>query len=131
MPSSNKIGLSGVLFGATVLAAASSLPEVSTGLTSVKQGDYQLAVSDIFGGNGFLPTLFLVATLLSGKSVLPQAQAPDIYLTAVGLVLTSVYITGLLFRPTRRIARMGVDSLIVVVLYALAVAGLFAIARST
>jgi len=52
-------------------------------------------------------------------------------LTAVGLVLTSVYITGLLFRPTRRIARMGVDSLIVVVLYALAVAGLFAIARST
>ena len=82
-------------------------------------------------GNAFLPTLFLVATLLSGKSVLPQAQAPDIYLTAVGLVLTSVYITGLLFRPTRRIARMGVDSLIVVVLYALAVAGLFAIARST
>ena len=127
----NKIGLSGVLFGATVLAAATSLPEISTGLTSVKQGDYQLAVSDIFGGNAFLPTLFLVATLLSGKSVLPQAQAPDIYLTAVGLVLTSVYITGLLFRPTRRIARMGVDSLIVVVLYALAVAGLFAIARST
>jgi cation:H+ antiporter len=127
----NKIGLSGVLFGATVLAAATSLPEISTGLTSVKQGDYQLAVSDIFGGNAFLPTLFLVATLLSGKSVLPQAQAPDIYLTAVGLVLASVYITGLLFRPTRRIARMGVDSLIVVVLYALAVAGLFAIARST
>lgn len=34
------IGLSGVLFGATVLAAATSLPELSTGLTSVKKQDY-------------------------------------------------------------------------------------------
>jgi cation:H+ antiporter len=37
----------------------------------------------------------------------------------------------LLFRPTRRIARMGIDSFIVLVLYVLAVAGLFAIAAST
>jgi cation:H+ antiporter len=35
---------------------------------------------------------------------------------------------GLLFRPARRSARRGVDSLVVLVLYALAVAGLFAIA---
>jgi cation:H+ antiporter len=125
------IGLSGVLFGATVLAAATSLPELSTGLTSVKQGDYQLAISDIFGGNAFLPVLFLLATLLSGRAVLPQAQATDIYLTAVGAVLTLVYLTGLLFRPARRIARMGIDSLIVLVLYAFAIAGLFAVAGAS
>jgi cation:H+ antiporter len=122
------IGLSGVLFGATILAAATSLPEVSTGLTSVRQGDYQLAMSDIFGGNAFLPALFLVAVLLSGKAVLPEAHDTDIYLTAVGIVLTGVYIVGLLFRPARRVARMGLDSLVVLVLYALAVGGLFAIA---
>jgi cation:H+ antiporter len=122
------IGLSGVLFGATILAAATSLPELSTGLTSVRQGDYQLAMSDIFGGNAFLPTLFLLAVLLSGKAVLPRAQDTDIYLTAVGIVLTVVYVVGLLFRPARRIAGMGVDSLVVLVLYALALGGLFAIA---
>jgi cation:H+ antiporter len=122
------IGLSGVLFGATVLAAATSLPELSTGLTSVRQGDFQLAVSDIFGGNAFLPALFLLATLLSGQAVLPQAQDTDIYLTAVGALLTIVYLTGLLFRPARRVAHMGIDSLTVLVLYAVAVAGLFAIA---
>jgi cation:H+ antiporter len=122
------VGLSGVLFGATVLAAATSLPELSTGLTSVRNGDYQLAVSDIFGGNAFLPVLFLLATLLSGKAVLPQAHDTDIYLTALGMLLTLVYAAGLLFRPRRRVARMGVDSLVVLVLYALGLAGLFAIA---
>lgn len=72
--------------------------------------------------------LFLVASLLSGKAVLPQAHATDIYLTALGIVLTLVYGAGLLFRPHRRIARMGIDSLIVLVLYAIGLAGLFAIA---
>jgi cation:H+ antiporter len=121
------LGLSGVLFGATVLAAATSMPEVSTGLTSVRAGDYQLAVSDIFGGNAFLPILFLLATLLSGRSVLPHAQDTDIYLTALGMLLTVVYATGLVLRPRRQVAGMGVDSLVVLVLYVLGVAGLVAI----
>jgi len=124
------IGLSGVLFGATVLAAATSLPELSTGLTSVRHEDYQLAMSDIFGGNAFLPVLFLPATLISGQAVLPAAHTSDIYLTALGMLLTLVYAGGLLFRPQRRVARMGVDSLVVLVLYLLGLAGLFAVAAA-
>jgi cation:H+ antiporter len=118
------IGLSGVLFGATVLAAATALPEVSTGLASLRLGDYQLAVSDIFGGNAFLPVLFLVATLISGQAVLPQAHDTDVYLTALGALLTVVYIWGLIFRPPRQWLRLGPDSLLVVVLYAVGIVGL-------
>ncbi|MCB5291156.1 sodium:calcium antiporter [Arthrobacter sp. SO3] len=124
------IGLSGVLFGATFLAMATALPEISTGLTSVKHGDYKLAFSDIFGGNAFLPVLFLAAVLISGKPVLPQAHATDIYLTAVAILLTLVYMLGLIFRPRRKILGMGVDSLVVLVLYLLGVAGLFAVATA-
>ena len=123
-----RVGMSGVVFGATVLAAATSLPEVSTGLTSTRLGDYQLAISDIFGGNAFLPVLFLLATLLSGQTVLPRASSSDIYLTALGALLTLVYMTGLIFRPRRLHARMGKDSLVVIGLYAAGVVGLAVIA---
>jgi cation:H+ antiporter len=124
------LNMTGVLFGATVLAAATSLPEVSTGLQAVRMGDYQLAMSDIFGGNAFLPVLFLVAGLLSGSAVLPQAQKTDIYLTALGVLLTAVYIYGLIFRPRRMILRMGLDSFTVLVLYAVGIAGLVALSRN-
>ncbi|MGI4835199.1 MAG: sodium:calcium antiporter [Janthinobacterium lividum] len=122
-------GMSGLLFGATVLAAATSLPEVSTGLASMKAGDYQLAISDIFGGNAFLPVLFLVASVLSGQAVLPHAGKADLYLTGLGMLLTCVYLYGLLFRPRRQVARMGLDSLIVLALYSLSMLGLLAISR--
>ncbi len=65
--------------------------------------------------------------MLSGKAVLPQANASDIYLTALAAVLTLVYAVGLVFRPQRRIAGMGVDSFVVVVLYLVGIAGLVAI----
>jgi cation:H+ antiporter len=124
------LNMTGVLFGSTFLAAATALPEVSTGLQAVRLGDYQLAMSDIFGGNAFLPVLFLVASLLSGSAVLPLAQDTDIYLTALGALLTVVYVYGLIFRPRRMVLRMGLDSLTVLALYAVGIAGLVAIAKT-
>ncbi|MEO6944360.1 MAG: sodium:calcium antiporter [Lacisediminihabitans sp.] len=127
---SSQLGLSGILFGATILALATSLPELSTGIQSIRQGDDNLAMSDIFGGNAFLPVLFLVATVISGKAVLSNANASDIYLSALAVVLTLVYAVGLLFRPQKKITGMGIDSLVVLVLYAVGIAGLFAISAA-
>jgi cation:H+ antiporter len=125
-----RIGLSGVLFGGTILAAATALPEVSTGLASMKLKDYQLAVSDIFGGNAFLPVLFLLASLLSGQAVLPAAEKSDIYLAGLGVLLTTVYAAGLIIRPQRKILGMGLDSLAVLILYLAGIAGLVGIAQA-
>jgi cation:H+ antiporter len=123
----SRVGLSGVLFGATVLAAATSLPELSTGITSARLGDYQLAIGDICGGNAFLPVLLLPATMIGGRAVLPAAGRSDVYLTALGAALTIVYMAGLLFRPNRNIARMGVDSIVVLLLYIVGIIGLVAL----
>ena len=118
------VGLSGVLFGATILAAATALPELSTGLTAARQGDYQLAFGDIFGGNAFLPVLFLLATVISDKALLPNAHNSDLYLTALGALLTLIYLAGLLFRPAKQHARLGIDSIAVLVVYVIGIAGL-------
>jgi cation:H+ antiporter len=123
------VGLSGVLFGSTFLAASTALPELSTGLASVKLGDYKLAFSDIFGGNAFLPVLFLLASVLSGRAVLPLAQNTDIYLTSLGILLTMCYLWGLIFRPQRQFLRMGADSLAVLALYVVGIGGLVAVAH--
>ena len=124
-----QIHLNGAVFGATVLAAATALPELSTGLAAVKAEDFELAVSDIFGGNAFLPVLFFPATLLAGESVLGSAAKTDAFLAVLGILLTAVYVFGLIFRPQKQYLRLGPDSIAVLVLYALGIAGLVAINR--
>ncbi len=116
--------MTGALFGATILAAATSLPELTTGITAVKMGDYELAISDIIGGNSFLPVLFLVAALISGKAVLPSAHRTDVYLAGLGIVLTMIYAYGAVFRSKRRLLGMGLDSAAVVLVYIIGVIGL-------
>jgi cation:H+ antiporter len=127
---STGLGISGVVFGATILAASTALPEISTGIASVRMGDYQLAVSDIFGGNAFLMTLFLLAGLIAGRAVLPETTAVDIYLTGLGILLTVVYAWGLVVRPVRRIGPMGIDSAIALGLYVIGMIGFATFAGS-
>jgi cation:H+ antiporter len=73
----DRIGLSGAVFGATILAVSTALPEVSTGLASIKLGDHELAFADIFGSNAFLPVLFVVAELIAGSPAL-QPDRPRV-----------------------------------------------------
>jgi cation:H+ antiporter len=122
-----KAGINGVIFGATVLALATALPEISSGIAAVRLGDHSLAMGDIFGGNAFQVCLFLVADLIAGKAVLPLAGRPNSWLAILGIGLTSVYAVGIIFRPKRCYARLGADSLFVIVLFALGIAGLVTI----
>jgi len=122
-----KAGINGVIFGATVLALATALPEISSGIAAVRLGDHSLAMGDIFGGNAFQVCLFLVADLIAGKAVLPLAGRQNSWLAILGIGLTSVYAVGIIFRPKRCYARLGADSLFVIVLFALGIAGLVTI----
>jgi cation:H+ antiporter len=120
-------GMSGVLFGGTILALCTALPEISTGIASAKIRDYNMAVSDIFGGNAFLPVLFLMASLIGGDAILPNLKPSDIYLTILGIILTGIYMMGMVIHSKKQILRMGIDSLVVVIVYLLGLWGLLAL----
>lgn len=119
-----RAGLSGAVFGATILAAATALPELSTGLSAVRAGNHQLATSDIFGGNAFMPVLFVLADLVSGTPALPTARATDLWMAGVGVMVTAIYAISAVVRPRTRRWRLGLDSRLVLAIYALGIVGL-------
>jgi cation:H+ antiporter len=119
----DRAGINGVVFGATFLALATALPEISSGIEAVRIGDHQLAVGDIFGGNAFQVCLFLVADLVAGAPVLAQAGKLNSWLAALGIGLTAVYAMGVIVRAERP-TRLGPDSILAIVLYAVGIVGL-------
>jgi cation:H+ antiporter len=123
----NRMGVNGVIFGATVLAGATALPEISSGLAAVRLGDHALAMGDVFGGNAFQVCLFLVADLVAGAPVLPSAGSLNAWLAALGVALTAVYGFGVISRPMHTRLRLGPDSLLALALFGLGIAGLFAV----
>ena len=116
--------IGGVIFGATILAIVSALPEISTGITAARLGDNQLVMGDIFGGNAFQLTLFVVADLIAGKATLAAAGAQNSWLAGLGILVTMVYATSVIVRPEKNHFRVGVDSILVLVLLVIGMVGL-------
>ncbi|HVW88109.1 MAG TPA: hypothetical protein VHC01_01470 [Gaiellaceae bacterium] len=123
----DRAGVNGVIFGATVLAGATALPEISSGIAAVRLGDNALAIGDIFGGNAFQVCLFVVADLVAQQPVLPSAGGLNAWLAALGVALTGIYGFGVIGRPARCHARLGPDSLLAVAVFGLGIAGLFVV----
>jgi cation:H+ antiporter len=119
-----RAGINGVIFGATVLATATALPELSSGIAAVRLGDNALALGDIFGGNAFQLCLFLLADAIAGRPVLPTAGRLNSWLASLGVALTAIYAIGVVGRPYRCVARLGPDSVLAIVVFALGIAGL-------
>jgi cation:H+ antiporter len=120
-------GMNGVVFGATILAAATALPEISSGIAAVRLGQVGLAMSDIYGGNAMQLTFFLLADLLAGNPVLSTASDQSLWLGATGGVVTAIFAYGLLVRNDKKVIGLGRDSLLVLLTYIAAVALLTAV----
>ncbi len=123
----DRAGINGVVFGATILAGATALPEISSGIAAVRLGDHALALGDIFGGNAFQLCLFLVADLIAGAPVLPTAGSQNAWLASLGVGLTAIFAMGIVVRPLRCRARLGPDSILAIVVFAVGIAGLFVV----
>ncbi len=119
-------GLGDNFVGATLLAGSTSLPELSTTITAARLGAYTMAISNIFGSNLIMVVLLLPADIAYRPGpILAQAGASAQFAIVAGILVTAVYVVGLLVRRKPRIQRLGWDSALVLVLYALCLAGLY------
>lgn len=116
-------GLGTSFVGAVLVAISTSLPEVSTVIGAVRIGQYEMAFSDILGTNLFdLGMIFVIDVAYRGGPVLGEVGRFSIFAALLGIVVTAIYVAGLVERKDRAYLRMGVDSIAVLVVY---VIGLF------
>jgi cation:H+ antiporter len=116
-------GLGSSFIGITLLAASTSLPELSTTLAAARIGAYTMAISNIFDSNLIMLALILPADIAyrSGP-ILAEADKSAQFSLAIGILVTAIFVAGLLIRKTPRIFGAGLDSFLVLGIY---VASLF------
>jgi cation:H+ antiporter len=119
----DQVGLSASLVGALMTAVATSLPELVTTLAAVRRGALQLAVGGIIGGNMF-DTLFLTLSDAAYRdgSLYHAATREDFFWIATGILMTTALLAGLITRERHGPARMGIDSLALILIYLGAIA---------
>ena len=119
-------GLGASFVGVALVAAGTSLPELSTTLGAVRHGNHEMAVSNILGTNCLEVALFLVADVAYREGpILAAANESSMLAAAVGLMVTCLLLLGLLERRDETIGRMGWDSMAILVVYGVGLAGLF------
>jgi cation:H+ antiporter len=124
---SAKTGLSQTAVGAVFTAVVTSLPELVTAVAAVRRGALQLAVSGIIGGNAFDVLFLALSDLAYREGSLYHAFTPDhVLLIALSILMTAVLGLGMLKRDRFGPARIGFESVLVLVLYGLSLVRLFA-----
>lgn len=114
--------------GVALVAASTSLPEVSVTVGALRLGESRMAISNIFGTNLFDVALLAVADMLySGPPILNDVGPIAIVSALMGILLTAVYVAGIIERRNRTILRMGWDSAIVLVVYILGMIAIYSI----
>ncbi|MFL9824089.1 sodium:calcium antiporter [Rhodoplanes sp. SY1] len=115
-------GLGAGIVGLVLVAFATSLPEVSSITAAVRRKRYEMALGDVFGTNILTIGLIFVADLFyRDGSVLAQAGRFEAVAAMLGLLLTGIFLVGLLERSDRTVLRMGYDAVAGVIVF---VAGL-------
>ncbi len=111
-------GLGSSFIGATLLASSTSLPEVSTTIQAVRLGAHSMAISNIFGSNLIMVFLLLPTDLLYRQGlILNQIDPMASFALLSGIVVTGIYLTGLLIRRNKNWLGLGIDSWLVLIVY--------------
>ncbi len=110
--------LGGMFVGALLLAGATSLPELVTAISSIKQTVPNLAAGNFFGSNMVNMFLLAVLDLLNQRArILRQVAFTHALTVALASLLIGLVVFFMLANITGQIGWIGIDSLIVMLTY--------------
>ena len=113
-----RTGLSDGIVGGIFIAIVTSLPELVIAITAIRLGALTLAVGDIVGGNAF-DTLFIAvsdAFYIEGPIYSAIAPTEQVWL-ASAMLMNTVLLLGLMYRERKGIGNIGMESLVILLLY--------------
>jgi cation:H+ antiporter len=111
-------GLGSSFIGATLLASSTSLPELSASIAAVRLGSQSMAISNIFGSNLIMIFLLLPADIFYLKGALLGSVNNSAKLALIsGIIVTAIYVIGLILRKSKTFLKMGFDSIAVLFIY--------------
>ncbi|MCI0510483.1 cation:H+ antiporter [Chromohalobacter marismortui] len=119
-------GMSQTAVGILLTSVATSLPELVTAVAAVRRGALTLAVGGIIGGNAF-DTLFAAASDIAYRdgSIYHAVSEQTLLWIALSVLMTAVLLLGLVRREKHGPARIGFESVALVLLYGAGVAMVF------
>lgn len=112
-------GLGGTFVGSTLVAGVTSMPELSTTIGALRIGAATLAISNVFGGNAFDLGLLFLADLVyrDGPILVATGPAEAFAAASWGVMITCVFLWGVVQRRDRTVWRFGLDSLCAAAVY--------------
>jgi cation:H+ antiporter len=112
-------GLGSGIVGFALIGTATSLPELSTIVTALKLGQYDMAFGQVFGTNFInLALVPLGDAVFAGAAILDTLGRFEVVSALLGAALIAIFMIGLLEHRNARVLRMGYDSLAVIGLFA-------------
>jgi len=111
-------GLNEGIVGGVFTAVSTSLPELVIAITAVRMGALTLALGDIVGGNAF-DTLFIAMSDIAFREgpIYASVTGVEAFWLAITILMSSVLMMGLLHRERYGFANIGLESLLLLIIY--------------
>ena len=114
--------ISGMFIGVLLMAGATSLPELLTSITSIRQGEPNLAAGNVFGSNTInMLILAIVSIIHSKRRILRKIGFQHALTGSIAIFLIGLAVFSMMAEINIKIAWVGLDSLVLIAVYILGV----------
>ena len=112
-----RTSLGGLWMGSIFLAAATSLPELTTDVAAIRMGAPDLAAGDLMGSSMANMLILALINLVPGARLFRRAALDNTLTAALAIILTTLAALGVLLRPEFAFLRIGPASWLILLVY--------------